>query len=232
MAKKKLARFAELETFSNSAFISFEDSKKDDFRFKGKWNELVFSNQQNIILELGCGKGEYTVGLAQRHPANNFIGIDIKGNRMWKGAKEALVTGLNNAFFLRMRIDYVQVAFGPGEVSEIWITFPDPQPEKPRKRLTSPMFLDRYRQFLKKGGIVHLKTDSWDLYDYTLGVIRDQKLILLDHTADLYSDTIRRPDVEGIQTFYESKFRKEGKAITYLAFCLTPGPSPGGEGRF
>jgi tRNA (guanine-N7-)-methyltransferase len=224
MPKKKLARFAELETFPNSAFISFEDSKKDGFRFKEKWNELVFNNKQNIVLELGCGKGEYTVGLARCHPGKNFIGIDIKGNRMWKGAKEALTTNLKNSFFLRMRIDYIQVAFGPEEVSEIWITFPDPQPEKPRKRLTSPVFLEKYKLFLRRDGIIHLKTDSKELYDYTLSVIRDHKLKLLDHTPDLYSDSIRRPDVEAIKTFYESKFRKEGKKITYLAFCLTPNP--------
>lgn len=222
MAKKKLQRFAEMKTQVNviQPRMSFPPR---DYELKGKWNQNFFRNDHPIVLELGCGKGEYTVGLAEKFPQHNFIGVDIKGARMWRGSKSALEKGLNNAAFLRIQIDHIGYFFGPGEVHEIWITFPDPQPQKSRekKRLTSIGFIEKYKQFLTPDGIIHLKTDSIPLYEYSAGVVQENNFRLIDSTRDLYkSKQNDRETVRGIQTFYETMFLSEGKKICYLKFSL------------
>ncbi len=181
----------------------------------------MFHNSNPIVLELGCGKGEYTIALAQRNPDVNYIGVDIKGARLWKGAKFATQNAMPNVAFLRTRIDFIKAIFAPGEVSEIWITFADPQPKSENRRLTSPVFLDRYRAFLTPGGIVNLKTDSTLLHEYTLEVVRSQGLELLEANADIYgSGRAGEDDILSVKTYYESKFLAEGLPITYLAFRL------------
>jgi tRNA (guanine-N7-)-methyltransferase len=195
---------------------------------KGKWNSDFFKNDHPIVLELGCGKGEYTVGLAQRYPHKNFIGVDIKGNRIWLGAKQALDSNMSNVAFMRTRIDFIEAVFDKNEVSEIWITFPDPQPQKTRarKRLTSPPFLNRYKNILAPGGLIHLKTDSFLLYEYTLEVIKENNYQLLEHTNDLYGkrDITHFGDdlgeVGAIKTFYEKKFSDLGFKINYIRFRM------------
>ncbi|MBI2269509.1 MAG: tRNA (guanosine(46)-N7)-methyltransferase TrmB [Bacteroidetes bacterium] len=220
MGKKKLQRFAEVAAFPHVFEFGFPQIK-EGFRLKGKWSTDFFKNDQPIVVELGCGKGEYTVGLAQKYPARNFIGVDIKGNRIWRGAKTVLENKINNAAFLRTRIDFIESCFKQDEVSEIWITFPDPQPQlsRERKRLTSPKFLDRYKNVLKPGGIIHLKTDNKSLWEYTLEVIRENKYQLLVSTSDLYSSgSPELVDAASIQTFYENLFSKQGFKICYLSF--------------
>lgn len=190
---------------------------------KGKWRELWFRNSHPLLVELGCGKGEYTVGLARRHPERNYVGVDIKGNRIWTGAKQALDEKLNNVAFLRTRIDFIEHCFGKHEVDEIWITFPDPQPQKTRarKRLTHPIFLNRYRTFLNPKGIIHLKTDSTGLYEFTLEVIRENGHILHWHTDDLYRNCPSdRKELMEIKTYYEKLFTSKGENIKYIAFSL------------
>jgi tRNA (guanine-N7-)-methyltransferase len=224
MPKNKLERFAELQTFPNCIYMPYQKAFDDCFELKGKWNAGHFGNKNPIVLELGCGKGEYTVGLARRYPQHNIIGVDIKGNRIWVGAKAALESKLNNAAFLRARIDFIDSAFANDEVSEIWITFPDPQPTRKgeKKRLTSPRFLERYRKILKPGGIVHLKTDSTLLYEYTLEIIHGHKLKLIDSTNDLYGghSSPAREEVKSIRTYYETGYLAKGMKINYLAFAL------------
>lgn len=200
---------------------SIDEVFKHDFRLKGKWNSEWFRNNNPIVLELGCGKGEYTVELAVRYPEKNFIGIDIKGARIWKGARESYLKKLPNASFLRTRIEFIRSFFAPGEVDEIWLTFPDPQPKKKRekKRLSGPVFLNLYRSFLKNNGIVHLKTDSRELYDYTLSVVTANGLEVLNSLTDLYNELPGDP-LLSIKTFYEERFLKQGIPITYLAFRL------------
>lgn len=206
--------------------MSYEESLQG-FRLKGKWNSEYFKNDHPIVLELGCGKGEYTVGLAQRYPHKNFIGVDIKGNRIWKGAKEALDHEMTNVGFLRTRIDFIEAAFASNEVNEIWITFPDPQPFRERKRLTSPLFLDRYKKLLAPGGLIHLKTDSYLLYEYTLKIIKENNYELIEHTDDLYGKNEIRSfgddlgEVGAIKTFYEKKFSALGFNICYVRFSLS-----------
>jgi tRNA (guanine-N7-)-methyltransferase len=220
----KLEKFAELETFANSFKFYFEEIEKG-FRLKGKWRTEMFHNDRPVVLELGCGRGEYTIGLAQKHPEKNFIGVDIKGNRIWTGAKFATENKLPNVAFLRTRIDFIEHCFGENEVDEIWITFPDPQPQKTRerKRLTNPLFLNRYRKFLKKDGIVHLKTDNTGFYEYTLDVIRENKLPLIWHTPDLYKNCpADRQELITIKTYYEALFTSKGEDIKYIAFRLNP----------
>jgi len=193
------------------------------FHYKGKWNEVFFRNDKPVILEVGCGKGEYTTGLARVFPGANFIGIDIKGDRIWKGAKEALSEGLHNVAYLRIQAEHINIFFGENEISGIWLTFPDPQPRKARtkKRLTSPWFLERYRKLLKPGSPIQLKTDDAGLYAYTLEVIAENKHSLSYHTADLYNDPhLDSFPLKEIQTFYERKFLKEGKPIHYIRFSL------------
>lgn len=223
MAKRKLKKFAEVSSFQNCFFLSFEQSKAEGLPLKGKWNELFFKNNNPIVLELGCGKGEYTVGLAKRYPEKNFIGIDIKGNRIWTGAKTAVESKMNNVAFIRTRIDFIEACFGKNEVSEIWITFPDPQPQKTRerKRLTNMMFINRYKSTLTEGGIINLKTDNEPFYDYSREVIKENNIKELDFTNDLYADvSLRDEALTNIKTHYEQLFSKKGFKICYLKFRL------------
>ena len=218
----KLEKFAEFNSFKNCFTHYFEDREKGH-ELKGKWHTGFFKNTNDIILELGCGKGEYTIGLAKKHINKNFIGIDIKGNRIWTGAKEALENNFQNVAFLRTRIDFIDYCFGPAEISEIWITFPDPQPQKTRvrKRLTHLMFLNRYRKFLKPGGLVHLKTDSTSFYEYTLEVIKENNLTLLFATDDLYLNCPEgRKELVEIKTHYENLFTARGEKIKYCCFKI------------
>ncbi|MFV0599932.1 MAG: tRNA (guanosine(46)-N7)-methyltransferase TrmB [Bacteroidales bacterium] len=219
MGKDKLRRFAENETFANMFQMKYEDVK-DGFYLKGKWREEFFKNDNPLVLELGCGKGEYTVGLAKQYPDKNFIGIDIKGARMWRGCKTSVNEKINNVAFVRSHVQLVNFYFGEKEVSEIWITFPDPQLKKPNKRLTSPRFLDTYAKVLKDDAIIHLKTDSKELYDYTLNeVLIPQNRKVLVSTNNLYDSNIIE-DVISIRTFYENIYLSQGKPITYLKFQL------------
>ena len=227
MGHDKLRKFAENETFSCLLQPSSQELLQDgyfslrDHDIKGHWNERMFDKERPIVLELGCGKGEYTIDLARRNPDCNYIGVDIKGARLWKGAKYATENGLPNVAFLRTRIEFIPAFFAPGEVSEIWLTFSDPQPKSPNARLTSPVFLDRYRKFLKPGGIVHLKTDSVLLHEYTKEVCASEGLKLLCCTDDLYgTDSPVPAGVREVQTFYEKMFLAKGCRITYMSFVL------------
>lgn len=245
MGHDKLRKFAENETFScllqpeaSSVLDKVEGSNSLILRehpIKGHWNERMFATAQPIVLELGCGKGEYTIDLSRREPSLNYIGVDIKGARLWKGAKFATENKLPNVAFLRTRIEFIEAFFAPEEVSEIWLTFSDPQMKSENCRLTSPLFLERYRKFLKKGGIVNLKTDSRFLYEYSKAVAEQNGLRILASTNDLYgtgrqdlSDCALR-SVAGesaidalfeVQTFYERMFTAQGYKITYLSFVI------------
>jgi tRNA (guanine-N7-)-methyltransferase len=218
----KLEKFAAYETFTNCFSFGF-DILSEGFALKGHWQNEQFKNQHPIIIELGCGRGEYTVGLAEEHVAKNFIGVDVKSNRIWTGAKHALDNALNNVAFIRTRIDFIDYCFGKDEVDEIWITFPDPQPQKTRerKRLTHTLFLNRYKKFLKSGGLLHLKTDSTSLYEYTLEVIEQNKLPLVWHTNNLYQNCpADRQELIKIKTHYEKLFTDKGEDIKYIQFRL------------
>lgn len=218
----KQEKFAEFETFTNCFTLFFENIAKG-FALKGKWHRAYFKNTNPIVLELGCGKGEYTIGLSQNNPNKNYLGVDIKGNRIWTGAKQALELQLNNVGFLRTRIDFIDHCFAENEVDEIWITFPDPQPQSTRRRarLTNPLFLNRYKTFLKKDGLVHLKTDSTSFYEYTLEVIEEQKLPLIWHTNNLYQNCpADRQELVQIKTHYEKLFTEKGEDIKYVCFKL------------
>ncbi|MDD6516365.1 MAG: tRNA (guanosine(46)-N7)-methyltransferase TrmB [Prevotella sp.] len=223
MGKGKLAKFAEMETFKNVFQYPFSVISDVPFEMKGHWHEQYFHNDNPIVLELGCGKGEYAVGLAKLFPEMNFIGVDIKGARMWTGAKQALEEGLTNVAFLRTSIEIIDRFFAANEVSEIWLTFSDPQMKNPRKRLTSTYFMERYRRFLIDGGLVHLKTDSNFLFTYTRYMVERNQLPVDVMTEDLYHDT---PDVLHdsplltIQTYYEHMWMERGLNIRYLRFHL------------
>ena len=220
MGKNKLARFEENLTFPNLFQVSYEDLKDNKFEMKGRWHEQFFVNDNPIVLELGCGKGEYTVALARKNPEKNFIGIDIKGARLWRGCKTSNEEGMKNVAFIRTRIQLIEQFFAAGEVSEIWVTFPDPQPKKPNKRLTSERFLSYYKNILRPDSTIHLKTDSYELYDYTLNeVIPQGNYQVVFATDDLYV-TPRDLEVCEVRTFYESMFLKEGKKITYIQFKI------------
>jgi tRNA (guanine-N7-)-methyltransferase len=221
VGKDKLARWAEMKTFNNVIEPPADDVLSKDHPSKGTWHKIIFKNDNPIILELGCGKGEYTVGLASRFPHNNYVGIDIKGARIWRGAKTAFENGILNVHFLRTRIEFINSFFSKNEVDEIWITFPDPHPKRrdSGKRLTSPSFLNSYRQFIKDKGIIHLKTDNKDLWKYTAGIVRHYKLELLASTDDLYSGGINN-EILSIRTHYENIFLKQGIKICYLSFSL------------
>jgi len=221
VSKNKLARFAEMKAFPNVIEPEFGEVFNKDYRLKGKWHQAVFKNDNPIVLELGCGKGEYTVNLARRYPGYNFIGIDIKGARMWRGAKTAVEENIPNAVFLRTRIDFITSFFEKDEVTAIWITFPDPQPKKARKRLVSTKFLTRYQQFIRDDATIHLKTDNSNVYQYTLAIIRENKLNLGHAENDIHAlNNSELEEVRKIQTFYEKQFLEENKKIKYIAFKL------------
>jgi tRNA (guanine-N7-)-methyltransferase len=217
--KKKMQRFAEMKTFSNVIQPGFDEVFGKDHQLKGCWKQREFGNEQPLVLELGCGKGEYTVGLGKRFSNKDFIGIDIKGSRIWRGARTALMENLSNVRFLRTHIEFINSFFGTNEVDEIWITFPDPQLKKKRKRLTSPRFLTNYSRFLRNHGIVHLKTDNDVLYRYTLELARINEFNIIYQTSDLYGSGIVDEILE-IKTFYERQFLDQGMSINYLCFEL------------
>ena len=217
MGKNKLAKFAELDTLDHVIQVPYNSLISEGFKLKGNWNKEFFENDHPIILELGCGKGEYTVGLARFFPEMNFIGIDIKGSRMWKGAKEIPLHGLKNAGLVRTNIELLHHFFAENEVAEIWITFPDPQMKKAKKRLTSTRFMKLYCKFLKPGGIIHLKTDSGFLFQYTSAMVKVNDFEIITETADLY-DSVATNDILGIKTFYEQQWLSRGMKIKYLKF--------------
>ena len=246
MGHGKLKKFAENETFrcllqpDASAVLAKEpgsrELKLNDHPIKGNWGAQMFGNNNPIVLELGCGKGDYTIALALRNPGINYIGVDIKGARLWKGAKYATENALPNVAFLRTRIEFIDAFFGPEEVSEIWLTFSDPQLRgSENARLSSPLFLERYRKFLKPGGIIHLKTDSRYLYEYTQAVCKVNNLPVYFESTDVYKEGIHlcaeggngfgdiyalQKDVTEVQTFYEKMFLEMGLPITYMAFGI------------
>ena len=223
MSKGKLAKFADMERYENVFQYPYSVIDNVPFEMKGKWRETFFKNNNPIVLELGCGKGEYTVELAKLYPDTNFIGVDIKGARMWTGATMALNQGLKNVAFLRTNIEIIDRFFEKDEVSEIWLTFSDPQMKNPRKRLSSTFFLERYRKFLVNNGTIHLKTDSNFLFTYTTYMVGHNKLPLLFHTTDLYhqegiDDTTKQ--ILSIQTYYEKMWIERGLNIKYMKFSL------------
>lgn len=221
MAKNKLQKFADMDTYRHVFQFPFAVLKEKGFDMRGKWNEQFFYNDNPIVLELGCGKGEYAVGLAQRYPEKNFIGVDIKGARMWSGASQAQEQGIDNVAFLRTHIELITHFFAPGEVSEIWITFPDPQMKKTRKRLTSTRMIELYRQILAENGIIHLKSDSPFLYTYTRAMVQENQFPILVDTDDLYNSGID-DDILSIKTFYEQQWLERGKSIKYIKFVCEP----------
>lgn len=230
MGKGKLAKFADMERYENVFQYPYSVVDNVPFEMKGNWRQCYFHNDNPIVLELGCGRGEYAVGLAKMYPDVNFVGVDIKGARMWTGATQALNEGLKNVAFLRTNIEIIDRFFAPDEVQEIWLTFSDPQMKNPRKRLTSTYFLERYRKFLVDGGVIHLKTDSNFLFSYTSHVVDENHLPLLIRTADLYSEcsTDNEQDetakILSIQTYYESMWKERGIKIKYQKFQLPHAP--------
>ncbi|MBW7846894.1 MAG: tRNA (guanosine(46)-N7)-methyltransferase TrmB [Bacteroidales bacterium] len=218
-SKNKLQRFAENLTFDNLFQYNYEQLINLPFEYKGRWARDFFKNDNPVVVELGCGKGEYTVGLAEKYPDKNFIGFDIKGARLWKGLTIARDKGLKNVAFVRTKIDHIGYFFDASELSEIWITFPDPQPRlsRSKKRLTSPLFLSRYRPLLAAGGLIHLKTDSRLLYDFTLETIKEMGLEPYFHDDDLYSNP-NQLEVKEIRTFYEQIWLSQGLTIKYICF--------------
>ena len=223
MGKGKLAKFADMERYENVFQYPFSVVDNVPFEMKGHWREQYFHNDNPIVLELGCGKGEYTVELAQLYPEVNFIGVDIKGARMWTGATKALDVGLKNVAFLRTNIEIIDRFFSEDEVQEIWLTFSDPQMKNVHKRLTSTFFLERYRHFLVNNGIIHLKTDSNFLFTYTTYMVEHNELPVLFRTTDLYhTEGIdeETKKILSIQTYYESMWIERGLNIKYMKFLL------------
>ncbi|RTE54487.1 tRNA (guanosine(46)-N7)-methyltransferase TrmB [Arenibacter aquaticus] len=221
-SKNKLKRFKENETFKNVIQPSREEILNGTFSLKGKWSTF-FGNDNPIILELGCGKGEYTIGMAKQDDSKNYIGIDIKGARFWRGAKTAIEENLANVAFLRTQIELVDQLFANNEVSEIWITFPDPQIKykRTKHRLTNEVFLKKYKAILKKEGVVNLKTDSEFMHGYTLGLLHGKGLEVLYANHDVYKNEGSPKEVLEIQTFYEKQYLEKGKPITYIKFRIT-----------
>lgn len=224
MGKNKLARFAENKILPN-VFQPTRAQALEQYPLKGKWRSEVFKNDHPIVLELGCGKGEYSVGLAKSFPEKNFIGVDIKGARFWFGAKEAIDMRLTNVAFLRTQIELIDCFFAAGEVDEIWITFPDPQIKyrRTKHRMTHPLFMARYKEILKPEGIIHLKTDSEFLHGYTLGLLQGQGHEIISAHHDIYGAPEYDPDtplLREIKTYYETLFEAKGKTITYVKFRI------------
>jgi len=220
MGKNKLKKFADMDAMPcvfQYPYAVLEQLGSCPMR--GKWNQEYFHNYNPIVLELGCGRGEYAVGLAQRFPDKNYIGVDIKGARMWTGARQVTQQGLANVAFLRTSIEMIDRMFDPDEVSEIWITFPDPQMKKASKRLTGTRFLDNYRRIMRDGGVVHLKTDSPFLYTYTHALVTDNHLPVLVDTDDLYASGLA-DDILDIKTYYETQWLQRGLTIKYIRFAL------------
>jgi tRNA (guanine-N7-)-methyltransferase len=237
LGKNKLARWTELGSYDNVIQPLIDDISSSDHPIKGRWNQDLFKNTNPVVLELGCGRGEYTIGLANTFPSKNFIGIDIKGARMWRGAKTANEQNLQNAAFLRTRIEFINSFFDEDEVDEIWITFPDPHPggRNSNKRLTSDWYLTAYQKFLKNKGVIHLKTDNKELYEFTYKLVQNNKLETIAATSDLYStksvysqdagtnfayNVSTGNDILSIKTHYENIFLNSGCKITYIAFRL------------
>lgn len=227
MGKNKLYKFNELNTFTNVFQCPRHELSEDNavVQMAGKWNERYFHNANPIVLELGCGHGDYTIGLAKKYPEKNFIGIDIKGARLWKGAKEATMENIPNVAFMRIEIEMLAYFFAKDEVSEIWLTFPDPQMKKATKRLTSSYFMARYRQVLKSNGLIHLKTDSNFLYTYTQAVITENHFECPISTVNLYNepDTPLWENARMLQTHYEKQWLQRGISIKYVCWKLNEG---------
>jgi len=220
VGKNKLAKFADMEEFPHVFQVSSHDVREGgNFEMKGKWNELFFKNDHPIVLELGCGKGEYTIGLSQLYPDKNFIGVDIKGARLWTGAKESFEKSMKNVAFLRTNIEMVHHFFAENEVSEIWLTFPDPQMKKVTKRLTATNFMKTYQQFLKVNGLMHLKTDSNFMFTYTREMVKANQYPVVFSNDDLYASDLNDP-ILSIKTYYEQQWLDRGLTIKYIQFML------------
>ncbi|HZH73114.1 MAG TPA: tRNA (guanosine(46)-N7)-methyltransferase TrmB [Mariniphaga sp.] len=219
MGKNKLAKFEEMKAFGNVIQAPYNVLQENKFNHQGTWSSKFFGNQNPLVVELGCGKGEYAVELAEKNPFTNFLGVDIKGARLWKGAKTALAKGLTNVGFIRTNIEIIDRFFAPEEVDEIWLTFPDPQMKKTSKRLTSTCFLNRYKRFLKNYGIIHLKTDSNFQYTYTRELALKNQFEVIADTNDLYASELLNDTLQ-IKTFYEKQWLSRGLKIKYIAFQL------------
>lgn len=220
MGKNKLSKFADMEVFPHVFQVSAHDLREGvSFDMKGKWNELFFKNNHPIVLELGCGKGEYTVGLGKLYPEKNFVGVDIKGARLWTGAKESFEKRMSNVAFLRTNIEMIHYFFAENEVSEIWLTFPDPQMKKVTKRLTATNFMKSYQQFVKPNGLIHLKTDSNFMFTYTCEMVKVNNYPVVFSNNDLYASNLN-DTILGIKTYYEQQWLDRGLTIKYIQFVL------------
>lgn len=221
-SKNKLKRFKENETFGNVFQPTREEVIGGEFSLKGKWKSSFFKNDNPVVLELGCGKGEYSVGLAKLNPNKNFIGIDIKGARFWRGAKTAIDDNMNNVAFLRTQIELIEHCFAKDEVDEIWITFPDPQIKykRTKHRMTNAQFLENYKKILKPSGLMHLKTDSEFMHGYTLGLLHGAGHEVIYANHNIYKNEGAPKEVTSIQTFYENQYLEINKAITYIQFRI------------
>jgi len=220
MGKNKLAKFADMEEFPHVFQVSSHELREGTcFKMKGQWNELFFKNNHPIVLELGCGKGEYTVGLARLFPEKNFIGVDIKGARLWTGAKESFQQNMTNVAFVRTNIEMIFHFFAQNEVSEIWLTFPDPQMKKVTKRLTATNFMKSYQQFVKNDGLIHLKTDSNFMFTYTCEMVKANQYPVYFLTSDLYNSDLVDP-ILNIKTYYEQQWLDRGISIKYIQFVM------------
>lgn len=225
MGKNKISRFEENLTYDHVVQPTYTELAKHGLPLKEKWNTEMFQREAPLVLELGCGGGEYTIGLAQLQSEKNYVGVDIKGARLWRGARYAKEEGLKNVAFLRTHVDHLIRCFGPQEVDEIWLTFSDPQLGKARKRLTSSLFLARYKEVLKPRGLIHLKTDSPELYEFTLEQIAEYALPVHEQSRDVYAELVPRVDAQeqailNIRTYYEKRWLSEGKKIHYLRFGI------------
>lgn len=219
MGKNKLRKFVDINTYSHVFQYPFAVLQEKGFELKGKWNESFFGNSRPVVIELGCGKGEYAVGLAKRFPEKNFIGIDIKGARIWSGATQARQENLKNVAFIRTRIELIDRFFAPDEVSEIWITFPDPQMRKVNKRMTSARFMELYSRILKENGEIHLKTDSNFMFTYTCEMVKANHFPVLIRTDNLYESHLA-DEILSIRTFYEQQWLDRGIPVKYIRFAL------------